>query len=323
MVLSVKKVGVVGAGTMGHQIAEIMALNEYQVVLRDMSEELVMKGVMRIEKDLSDLAKFHETKAHREIKRIEETVGVKLTDEQKESLSHKLRPTYDSKQAAQVIKRVKPSMMWDDFADADLVIEAILEEPQAKRALFTDLDRVCPIQTIFASNTSSLSITEMASATTRREHFVGMHFFNPPITLPLVEVIPGLETSKETVSDVMNFLGTLKNHRSVLKPIRVKEVPGFLVNRILTAMWNEAFSCYEEGLASMRDIDIAMKLGAGFPMGPFELADFVGIDVLYHVDQSIREQQGGNTMPKPIHLIRQLYHAGRWGRKTGKGFFEY
>jgi 3-hydroxybutyryl-CoA dehydrogenase len=168
-----------------------------------------------------------------------------------------------------------------------------------------------------------LSVTEIASATKRPDKVVGVHFFNPPVTLPLVEVIPGMETSEETVNDIIDFMSTIRNHRYPMQPIKVKEVPGFLVNRILFAMMNEAYSCYDEGVASMRDIDLAMKAGAGMPMGPFELSDLVGIDVIYHVENEVRKMTGGNTMRKPSQTIRKLYHSGRYGKKTKRGFYDY
>jgi 3-hydroxybutyryl-CoA dehydrogenase len=152
---------------------------------------------------------------------------------------------------------------------------------------------------------------------------IGAHFFNPPITVPLVEVIPGLETSEDTVTDIIDFVSGLRNHRYPLLPIRVKEVPGFLVNRILGAMLNESFSLYEDGVASMRDIDVAMKTGAGLPMGPFELSDLIGIDVLYHVQESIKKMEGGISLPRANQIVKKMYYSGRFGRKNGKGFYNY
>ncbi len=201
------------------------------------------------------------------------------------------------------------------------MIEAIIEEIEEKKKLFRELDQVAK-NAVLATNTSTLSITEIASATKRRDKIVGTHFFNPPITLPLIEVIPGLETSEETVTDVFDFLSSLRNFRYPMQPIRVKEVPGFLVNRVLGAMWNEAFALYDEGVASMRDIDQAMKTGAGMPMGPFELADLVGIDVMYHVEESIKRMEGSYLVPE-THANREedvLFRS--MGQKDWKGLLQ-
>jgi 3-hydroxybutyryl-CoA dehydrogenase len=313
---------VVGAGTMGSQIAQIMALNGYEVYLKDVSQEFLDRGMTGARKNLDELVSFHKSKAEREIGRIREQDGVVLTEEQASQVRAKLKPTYDEKRASEVLSRIHPTETYEPFKDVDLVVEAIIEEIEEKKKLFRELDPVSK-NAILASNTSTLSITEIASATKRRDKVVGTHFFNPPITLPLVEVIPGLETSEDTVTDVIDFLSSLRNFRYPMQPIKVKEVPGFLVNRILGAMWNEAFALYEEGVASLRDIDQAMKTGAGMPMGPFELADLVGIDVLYHVEESIKRMEGSFLVPRPTQIVKKMYYSGRLGRKTGKGFYNY
>jgi 3-hydroxybutyryl-CoA dehydrogenase len=321
--LYVRSVGVIGAGAMGGQIAEIMAMNGYDVYLKDVSKEFIDRGINNIKKDLDVLVAFHKSKADREIKRIQEQDGVKLSDDQKLTIQGKLKPTYDEKRASEFFSKIHPTENYEPFKNVDLVIEAIIEEIEAKKTLFEELDPILPGHCVLASNTSTLSITEMASATKkRRDKVIGTHFFNPPITLPLIEVIPGLETSEDTVSDVIDFLTPLRNHRYPMLPIRVKEVPGFLVNRILGAMLNEAFALYEEGVASMRDIDQAMKAGAGMPMGPFELSDLIGLDVLYHVDENIRKMEG-QPMPRPTQIVKKMYYSGRLGKKTGKGFYDY
>jgi len=320
--LFVRKVGVVGAGTMGSQIAAIMALNGYEVYLKDVSKEFLDRGTAGIRKNLDELVSFHKSKGDREIARIRDQDGVTLTEEQVAQVRAKLRPTYDEKRAADVLARIHPTESYDPFKDVDIVIEAIIEEIEEKKRLFRELDQVAK-NAILASNTSTLSITEIASSTKRRDKTIGTHFFNPPITLPLVEVIPGLETSEDTTTDVLDFLSSLRNFRYPMQPIKVKEVPGFLVNRVLGAMWNEAFALYEEGVASMRDIDQAMKTGAGMPMGPFELADLVGIDVLYHVEESIKRMEGSFLMPRPTQIVKKMYYSGRLGRKTGRGFYNY
>ncbi len=281
--LYIKRVGIVGAGAMGSQIAEIMALNGYEVFLKDVSKEFVDRGINNVRKDLEGLVRFHETKAEREISRIEEQDGVTLSEEQKKRIHGKLKPTYDGKRASDALSRIHGSESFDPFKEVDLVVEAIVEEVEEKKKLFKELDQIIPKKVVLASNTSTLSITEIASAARgRSDKIIGTHFFNPPVTLPVIEVIPGLETSEDTTADIIDFLSALRNHRYPMMPVRVKEVPGFLVNRILGAMLNEAFALYEEGVASMRDIDQAMKTGAGLPMGPFELSDLIGLDVLYH-----------------------------------------
>jgi len=320
--LYVRKVGVVGSGAMGSQIAEIMALNGYEVYLKDVSKEFLDRGMSNIRRNLDELVAFHKSKADKEIARIRDQDGVALSEEQDAKVRAKLKPTYDEKRATEIYSRVHTSESFDPFRDCDLVIEAIIEEIEEKKKLFRELDQVAK-DAVIATNTSTLSVTEIASVAKRRERIVGTHFFNPPITLPLVEVIPGLETSEDTVTDVIDFLSSLRNFRYPMQPIRVKEVPGFLVNRVLGAMWNEAFALYEEGVASMRDIDQAMKTGAGMPMGPFELADLVGIDVLYHVEESIKRMEGSFLSPRPTQIVKKMYYSGRFGKKTGRGFYNY
>jgi len=314
---------VIGSGAMGSQIAEIMAMNGYEVYLKDVAKEFLDRGMANIKKNLEELVAFHKTKGEKEIERIKEQDGVELTEEQKNVIRAKLKPSYDEKRASEVLSRIHPSESMEPFKNVDLVVEAIIEEIGEKKKLFKELDSVTSKNTVLASNTSTLSITEIASATNRRDKVIGTHFFNPPITLPLVEVIPGLETNEETVTDAIDFLSSLRNHRYPMLPVKVKEGPGFLVNRILGAMLNESFALYEEGVASMRDIDQAMKAGAGMPMGPFELSDLIGIDVLYHVEESIKQMEGGNAPPRPTQIIKKLFYSGRYGKKSGKGFYNY
>ena len=323
MVLFVKRVGIIGGGIMGRQIADIMAINGKEVIIRDISEDYTKKAMEIVDNNLTDLVQFHSTRAEKEIERIESRDGIQLSDEQKEKIKEVLKPKFNQEQKAETISRISTTTNIEDFNDVDLVIEAVVENIEVKKEVFNDLDTHTPKHAILASNTSSLSITEIAAATKRPEKVIGVHFFNPPVSLPLVEIIPGTETSEETVNDLIDYVSTLRNHRYPMQAIKVKEVPGFLVNRILFAMMNEAFSCYEQGVASMRDIDLAMKAGAGMPMGPFELADLVGIDVIYNVQNEVREMLGGNTMNEPSQTLRKLYHAGRYGKKSKRGFYDY
>ena len=323
MVLFVKRVGIVGGGAMGSQIADIMAINGKEVIIKDISEEFLKKAREKVENNLDSLLEFNVTRADKEIERIEKTNQIQLTDEQKNKIKETLKPKFNEDMKKEAMDKIQTTTDYKEFNDVDLVIEAVLETVDLKKQVFAELDKNTPSHAILATNTSSLSVTEIASATNRPEKVVGVHFFNPPVTLPLVEVIPGMETSEETVNDMIDFMSSMRNHRYPMQPIRVKEVPGFLVNRILFAMMNEAYSCYDEGVASMRDIDLAMKAGAGMPMGPFELSDLVGIDVIYHVEEEVRKMIGGNTMRQPSQTIRKLYHAGRYGKKTKRGFYDY
>ena len=323
MVLFVKRVGVVGGGAMGSQIADIMAINGKEVIIKDISEEYLKKARENVENNLDSLLEFNVTRADKEIERIEKTNQIQLTDEQKNKIKETLKPKFNEDMKKEAMDKIQTTTDYKEFNDVDLVIEAVLETVDLKKQVFTELDKNTPSHAILATNTSSLSVTEIASVTNRPERVVGVHFFNPPVTLPLVEVIPGMETSEETVNDMIDFMSSMRNHRYPMQPIKVKEVPGFLVNRILFAMMNEAYSCYDEGVASMRDIDLAMKAGAGMPMGPFELSDLVGIDVIYHVEEEVRKMIGGNTTRQPSQTIRKLYHAGRYGKKTKRGFYDY
>ena len=323
MVLFVKRVGVVGGGAMGSQIADIMAINGKEVIIKDISEEYLKKARENVENNLDSLLEFNVTRADKEIERIEKTNQIQLTDEQKNKIKETLKPKFNEDMKKEAMDKIQTTTDYKEFNDVDLVIEAVLETVDLKKQVFAELDKNTPSHAILATNTSSLSVTEIASVTNRPERVVGVHFFNPPVTLPLVEVIPGMETSEETVNDMIDFMSSIRNHRYPMQPIKVKEVPGFLVNRILFAMMNEAYSCYDEGVASMRDIDLAMKAGAGMPMGPFELSDLVGIDVIYRVEEEVRKMIGGNTMRQPSQTIRKLYHAGRYGKKTKRGFYDY
>jgi 3-hydroxybutyryl-CoA dehydrogenase len=203
------------------------------------------------------------------------------------------------------------------LGECGFVIEAAPEVLQLKHDIFSELSQHCSADTVLASNTSSLSITEIATGATQPERVVGMHFFNPPSAMQLVEVVPGLNTADETLAKAMDLAVQLGK-----KPIRVKETPGFVVNRVLMAMMNEAMTLHEEGVASIADIDEAMKIGAGFPLGPFKLADLVGLDVLYHAEEIVYNELGRDKFHPP-YTLRQHVRAGRLGRKTRHGFYKY
>lgn len=320
MVLFVQKVGVVGAGTMGAAIAEVMALNGKQVVLKDLNKELVDKGLQTIDGLLDELVAFHAGKAQAEIDRIED-LGVKLSAEQQQRIREVRKPTYAKDRADRVRAAIRGTTETKALAECDIVIEAATENLEVKKEVFADLDANTPRHVVLATNTSGLSVTAIAAATKRPKKVIGLHFFNPPTMLPLVEVIPGLETDESTVEDAMGFLQELRNHRFPMQPVRVKEIPGFVVNRILGRMLWEAYALMEEGVASPRDIDLAMKAGAGMPMGPFELSDLIGIDVIHHLTSHLKES--GFETTKPVRVIEQLYAAGRFGKKSGRGFYEY
>jgi 3-hydroxybutyryl-CoA dehydrogenase len=319
----VEKVGVVGAGAMGAAIAEVFALNGKKVVLKDVKEEFVQRGLKNIEASLGNLVTFHAAKAEREIDRIETENGIRLTDDQKAKIREAKAPTYTHERAERVRKAIHGTTSYADFADVDFVVEAALERMDVKQQVFRELEQHTPKHAILATNTSALSITEIASAVKdRRGKVLGAHFFNPPTTLPLVEVIPALETNEQTVEDTINLLEELRNHRYPMLPVRVKETPGFVVNRILGRAFTEAFNLYEEGVASARDIDKAMRTGAGWPMGPIELADMVGLDVIHHVATNMAAMGVSQTQRTP-QVVHQMVASGRLGKKSGRGFYDY
>ena len=281
----VKKVAVVGAGSMGAGIAQVCSQAGYQVAMRDIEQRFVDAGFRRIREPL--------------LKRVEKG---KMTKEEADKILGNIRGTVDVKEAA---------------AGAQVVIEAIFEKMDVKRALFAELDGVCPPDVVFASNTSSLSITEMASATKRPDRFIGLHFFNPAPVMKLIEVIRGSETSDATTAFAKAF--SLKLGK---EPVEVKESPGFLVNRLLIPMVNEAFSILMEGVASPEDVDKAMKLGTNMPMGPLELADYTGLDIVLDV-MEVMYRETADPKFRPSPLLRKYVRAGRLGRKTGRGVYDY
>jgi 3-hydroxybutyryl-CoA dehydrogenase len=281
----VRKVAVIGAGSMGAGIAQVCSQAGYQVSMRDVEQRLVDAGFRRIREPL--------------LKRVEKG---KMAQADVDKILGNIRGTVDIKEAA---------------AGAQVVIEAIFEKMDVKRALFSELDAVCPPDVVFASNTSSLSITEMASATKRADRFIGLHFFNPAPVMKLIEVIRGSETSDATAAFGKAFAMRLGK-----EPVEVKESPGFVVNRLLVPMMNEAFNLLMEGVASPEDIDKAMKLGTNMPMGPFELADYTGLDVGLDV-MEVLFRETGDPKFRPSPLLRRYVRAGRLGRKTGRGVYDY
>ncbi len=282
-----KKVVVVGAGTMGAGIAQVVADAGYDVVMGDISQELVERGLDLIRKSLDRAVEKGKLEASRPAEILSRIKGVVKVEETTEG------------------------------GDADLVIEAIAEVMDWKRALYQALDRACPERTIFASNTSSLSISELAACTSRPDRFIGLHFFNPAPAMQLVEVIAGAATSPATVEACLDFATSLGK-----TPVRVAEAPGFVVNRLLFPMINDAVFMLMEGTASVEDIDTAMQLGANHPMGPLRLADLVGLDITLAIIENIFRETGDSKY-RPCPLLKKMVRAGYLGRKTGRGFYQY
>jgi 3-hydroxybutyryl-CoA dehydrogenase len=279
-----KKVAVLGAGTMGLGICQVFAQSGFQVVLYDIKQEFVDKCIERIGKII---AKAQEKG--------------QAPEGAKDFVLGNIKGTIDIK----------------DVADVDVVVESIVENLEIKKSVYKQIDEICKPETIFASNTSSLSITEMAAVTKRPQKVVGMHFFNPAQVMALIEVIPALQTSDETVEAIIELSKKIGK-----KPIKVKEGPGFVVNRILIPGMNEAAFILMEGLATVKDIDTAMRLGAGWPMGPFTLADMVGLDIALEV-ANVLFRETGDPKYRVAPIIRQYVRAGWLGRKTGRGFYDY
>lgn len=317
----ITRVAVIGAGNMGAAIAEVLAFNGYQVFLKDVSRDLLDAGIRRISSFAGTLHKFENSRAGKEISRIEK-LGVSLTEEQRKTIEENLRPSFSEEKVDELVSRVKPTLEYSDLADADIVIEAVFESLQVKKAVFSELASVVRPDTILASNTSSISITSISSGIKNPERILITHFFNPPYTLPLVEIVPSLLTAEAVVEKVHEFIGGLRNHRGSMVPVRVRESPGFVVNRMLVPMINEGIFLLEEGAATREDIDLAMKKGAGMPMGPLELADMVGLDVTLDVCNLFYEQFG-DPKYRPSVLLKRMVDAGYTGRKSGRGFYSY
>lgn len=282
---SIKTIGVVGAGSMGSGIANVFAQNGYQVILRDINDESIKNGYQRI-------AGFLDNSVKRD----------KLTEDEKEA----------------ILGRIKTTTDLEDLADVDLVIEAILENMELKQKVFKELETIVRDDVLLTTNTSSMSITEIASVLEKPDRMAGLHFFNPAQLMKLVEVIRGYETSDETISTLKTLCKNINKEVVEVK----KDTPGFIVNRIMIPQFIEAIKLLEEGVASKEDIDKAMRYGLNHPMGAFELQDYAGVDIGYFVMEHFQKEFADNKWAPP-QLLKNMMRAGHVGKKAGKGFYEY
>jgi len=286
--MNVSRVAIIGFGTMGTGIAQVFAQSGFEVVAVDLSEELLRRGLETIVGGPFGLRRLVERG--------------RITEEQMRETLSRIRTTTSLAEAV---------------SSADFVIEAVFEDLEVKRRVFREVDAHAPKHAVLASNTSTLSITALAAATSRHEKVVGMHFFNPPQVMKLVEVVRGLQTSDETVELVKGLAERLGK-----VPVVCRDSPGFIANRVGVIAILEAVRLYEQGVASARDIDTAMKLGYNWPMGPLELADFIGLDVLLSIAEVLHRETGSPAYhPPPV--LRRLVAAGYLGRKSGRGFYTY
>jgi 3-hydroxybutyryl-CoA dehydrogenase len=282
--MTIQKVGVVGCGLMGAGIAQVAAAAGFQTVVREVSGEIVEKGLKNIDKSLARLVE---------------------------------KGALDESKKGEIRGRLKGTTALEDLKDCDVVIEAIIEQLPAKRELFSVLDGLCPAATIFASNTSSLTITEIATATKRPERFVGLHFFNPVPVMKLVEVVRTIATNPAVYEEMVAFGAKLGK-----TPVRAHDSTGFIVNRLLVPYLLDAIRALEEGVGSIEDIDNSMKLGCGHPMGPLTLLDFVGLDTTYYIANIMFDEFRERRFASPP-LLKRMVLAGWNGRKSGRGFYDY
>ena len=282
--MEIKKVGVCGFGQMGSGITEVVAKAGFEVIAREVNDELVQKGLGRINKSLSRAVKKGKL----------DEAGMKT-----------------------ILDKIKGTTELKDFADCDLVVEAIIENVDDKIKVYKELDRIVKKEAIFASNTSSLSITELSAATSRPQQFCGLHFFNPVPVMKLVEVVKTIDTSEATFDTAKAF-----GEKVGKVVVSCKDSPGFIVNRLLVPYLLDAIRALEAGVATKEDIDNAMKLGCGHPMGPLELNDYIGLDTMYYIGEIFfNEYKDHHYAPPP--LLKAMVKAGYLGRKTGRGFYDY